>query len=39
VVTPDGLNVWADGGHHQQYLVLTDAARLSRKLDALIDAH
>lgn len=39
VVTPDGLNFWAsDGGHHQRYLVLTDATQLTRKLDALIDA-
>ena len=39
VVTADGLNFWAHHGHHQRYLVLTDAARLSRRLDALIDAH
>jgi len=39
VVTPEGLNFWARGGHHQQYLVLTDAARLTRNLDVLIDAH
>jgi inosine-uridine nucleoside N-ribohydrolase len=39
VVTPDGLNYWATHGHGQQYLVLTDAAQLTRKLDALIDAH
>ena len=37
VVTPDGLNPWARGGDQQRYLVLTDAARLTRKLDALID--
>ena len=39
VVTPDGLNFWAPGGHNQQYLLLTDPARLTRHLDALIDAH
>jgi len=39
VVTPDGLNFWARHGNRQQYLVLTDADGLSRKLDALIDAH
>jgi hypothetical protein len=39
LVTSDGLNFWARHGHHQRYLVLTDAARLSRSLDALIDAH
>jgi inosine-uridine nucleoside N-ribohydrolase len=38
VVTPDGFNHWARGGHHQQYLVLTDPAGLTRKLDALIDS-
>ena len=38
VVTPDGLNAWTDGGHRQQYLVLTDAAGLTSRLDALIDA-
>lgn len=38
VVTPDGLNAWTEGGQRQRYLVLTDAARLTRKLDALIDA-
>lgn len=38
VVTADGLNAWTDGGRGQQYLVLTNAALLTRKLDALIDA-
>ncbi|WIM99776.1 nucleoside hydrolase [Actinoplanes oblitus] len=38
VVTPDGLNTWTVGGHRQQYLVLTDPAALTSKLDALIDA-
>ncbi|WP_433297740.1 nucleoside hydrolase [Actinoplanes sp. CA-030573] len=38
VVTADGLNAWAAGGHRQQYLVLTDAAKLTSRLDALIDA-
>jgi hypothetical protein len=37
-VTPDGLNAWLPGGHGQRYLVLTDAARLTRAIDALIDA-
>jgi inosine-uridine nucleoside N-ribohydrolase len=39
VVTADGLNRWAPGGHRQQYLVLTDPARLTHRLDALIDAN
>lgn len=38
VVYPDGINAWAPHGHHQQYLTLTDAARLTTALDALIDA-
>ena len=36
-VTPDGLNAWTPGGHHQRYLVLTDTARLTHAIDALID--
>ena len=39
VVTPDGLNAWVRGGNEDRYLLLTDAARLTRALDALIDAH
>ena len=39
VVTPDGLNAWVRGGDEDRYLLLTDAARLTRALDALIDAH
>jgi inosine-uridine nucleoside N-ribohydrolase len=39
VVTADGLNAWAGGGHRHRYLILTDAARLTTRLDALIDAH
>ena len=39
VVTPDGLNAWVRGGNADRYLLLTDAARLTRALDALIDAH
>jgi len=38
VVGPDGLNAWEPGGHRDRYLVLTDAARLTRSLDALIDS-
>ncbi len=37
-VSADGLNAWTPGGHGQRYLILTDAARLTRSLDALIDA-
>ncbi|WP_230860672.1 nucleoside hydrolase [Actinoplanes aureus] len=37
VVTPDGRNIWTEGGHRQRYLVLTDPARLAGRLDALID--
>jgi hypothetical protein len=37
-VTPDGLNAWVAGGHNQRYLVLTDTARLTNAIDALIDA-
>jgi len=36
-VTPDGLNAWVPGGHHQRYLVLTDADRLTHAIDTLID--
>jgi len=36
-VTPDGLNAWVPGGHHQRYLVLTDAARLTHAIDTLVD--
>lgn len=36
-VTADGLNSWQPGGHRQRYLVLTDAARLTRQIDALVD--
>jgi hypothetical protein len=36
-VTPDGLNAWVRGGHHQRYLVLTNTARLTRAIDTLID--
>jgi hypothetical protein len=39
VVTPDGLNAWVRGGGEDRYLQLTDAARLTRALDALINAH
>lgn len=39
VVTPDGLNAWTRGGDKDRYLLLTDAARLTRALDALINAH
>lgn len=38
VVTPDGLNAWAPHGRHQRYLTLTDPARLTAALDALINA-
>ncbi len=38
VVTADGLNALDRGGGRQQYLVLTDAARLTRSLDAFINA-
>ena len=37
-VTPDGLNRWVPGGRGQRYLVLTDAARLTEAIDALLDA-
>src|SRR6266536_3555961 len=37
-VTPDGLNTWVAGGHHQRYLLLTDTARLTNAIDALIDS-
>jgi Inosine-uridine preferring nucleoside hydrolase len=37
-VTPDGLNTWIAGGHHQRYLLLTDTARLTNAIDALIDS-
>jgi hypothetical protein len=38
-VSADGLNAWVAGGHDERYLVLTDAQRLTRRLDGLIDAH
>ncbi len=38
-VSADGLNAWVAGGHDERYLVLTDANRLTRRLDALIDVH
>lgn len=37
-VGADGLNAWQPGGRSQRYLVLTDAARLTARIDALIDA-
>lgn len=36
-VTADGLNRWQRGGHRQRYLVLTDPARLSSQIDALLN--
>jgi hypothetical protein len=39
VVTPDGLNAWTEGGRNQQYLVLTDAASITSRLDTLIDTY
>jgi hypothetical protein len=36
-VTPDGLNAWAPGGHHQRYLLLTDPTTLTQAIDTLID--
>jgi hypothetical protein len=38
-VSADGFNTWVAGGHDERYLVLTDADRLTRRLDALIDEH
>jgi inosine-uridine nucleoside N-ribohydrolase len=37
-VSAGGLNAWVQGGRHQRYLILTDAAKLTGRLDALIDA-
>jgi hypothetical protein len=36
-VAADGTNAWVPGGHGQRYLVMTDAARLTNAIDALID--
>ena len=43
-VAADGTNSWQPGGHHQRYLVLTDPAKLTARIDALLsrqheDAH
>ena len=36
-VAADGTNAWVPGGRGQAYLTLTDAGRLTVRLDALID--
>jgi pyrimidine-specific ribonucleoside hydrolase len=36
-VTADGINRWQPGGHRQRYLVLTDPAKLSGQIDALLN--
>lgn len=36
-ITADGINRWQPGGHHQRYLLLTDPARLTRQIDAVLN--
>lgn len=36
-VTADGINRWQPGGNRQRYLVLTDPAKLSGQIDALLN--